>query len=85
MSESNGNGRNRVAQAIILGALAVAALDILDAFVFFGVRGVAPVRILQNIASGVLGREAFSGGVLGVGVPAALAARAALGAGPSRP
>ena len=50
----------------------VAVLDILDAIVFFGLRGVAPSRILQSIASGVLGREAFQGGaataVLGLGI-----------------
>jgi hypothetical protein len=50
-------------RALLLGALVVGALDITDAFVFFGLRGVAPVRILQGIASGVLGRAALEGGV----------------------
>lgn len=45
-------------RALLLGALTVGVLDILDAFVFFGFRGVPPLRILQAIASGVLGREA---------------------------
>lgn len=50
-------------QAILLGGLTVGTLDILDAFVFNGFRGISPSRILQFIASGVLGREAaFSGG-----------------------
>jgi hypothetical protein len=48
--------------ALVLGTLAVGVLDLLDAFVFFGLRGVAPVRILQSIASGLLGRAAFNGG-----------------------
>lgn len=51
-----------MARAIAYGALAVGVLDILDAFVFFGLRGVAPVVILQSIASGVLGRAAYEGG-----------------------
>jgi hypothetical protein len=45
-------------RALLLGALTVGALDILDTFVFFGVRGVPPLRILQAIASGLVGREA---------------------------
>lgn len=48
---------------ILLGALAVGALDLLDAFIFFGLRGASPIRILQSIASGLLGKAAFSGGV----------------------
>jgi hypothetical protein len=63
MRETSEAPGNRVTRAIVVGAIAVAALDILDAFVFFGMRGVEPVRILQSIASGVLGRDAFSGGV----------------------
>lgn len=50
-------------QAVLLGTLVVGTLDILDAFIFNGVRsGVSPTRILQFIASGVLGRESFDGG-----------------------
>lgn len=44
--------------ALALGTLIVGTLDILDAFVFFGLRGASPVRILQSIAAGLLGREA---------------------------
>src|ERR1700753_704649 len=45
---------------VIAGAtLLVGILDISDAFIFYGLRGVAPTRILQGIASGVLGRGAF--------------------------
>jgi|SRR5215207_6552025 len=50
-------------RALLYGTLAVGALDLLDAFIFFGVRsGVKPIRILHSIASGLLGRAAFSGG-----------------------
>jgi hypothetical protein len=47
----------------VYGALAIGVLDLLDAFIFFGLRGVAPIRILHSIAAGVLGRAAFDGGV----------------------
>jgi len=49
-------------RAVLFGTLTVGALDILDAFVFHGFRGVAPGVILQSIASGLLGRAAYSGG-----------------------
>jgi hypothetical protein len=49
---------------LLLGTLVVGVLDILDAFIFFGLRGGArPVRILQSIAAGVLGRDAYQGGL----------------------
>jgi hypothetical protein len=51
------------ARAALLGGLTVGVLDLLDAFVFFGLRGVPPLRILQSIAAGLLGRDAFGGGV----------------------
>jgi hypothetical protein len=47
-------------------------LDISDAFIFYGLRGVKPIRILQGIASGLLGARAFRGGLetaaLGLGL-----------------
>ena len=49
-------------KALLYGTLTVGTLDILDAFIFNGFRGIAPGRILQYIASGVLGRQAFQGG-----------------------
>ena len=51
-----------VPHALLYGTLAVGTLDIVDAFIFFGLRGARPIRILQSIAAGVLGREAFNGG-----------------------
>lgn len=51
------------ARAILLGTLAVGVLDGLDAVIFFGLRGVPAIRCFQAIASGLLGRAAFSGGV----------------------
>lgn len=55
------------ARALLLGALAVGLLDMLDAVLFFGLRGVPPLRILQSVASGVMGRAAYQGG-LGTGL-----------------
>jgi hypothetical protein len=52
-----------VSRALVAGTLAVGTLDILDAFIFFGLRGVKPIGILQSIASGVLGRPAYQGGM----------------------
>ena len=54
--------RARPITAILLGAAVVGALDLLDALVFFGLRGAPPARILQSIASGLLGAAAFEGG-----------------------
>jgi hypothetical protein len=48
---------------VIAGAtLLVGTLDISDAFIFYGLRGVPPVRILQGIASGIYGRRALGMG-----------------------
>jgi hypothetical protein len=48
---------------VIAGAtLVVGTLDISDAFIFYGLRGVTPTRILQGIASGVLGKASFGMG-----------------------
>jgi hypothetical protein len=52
-----------VLKAIVVGGVAAATLDILDPIIFYGRRGVAPIKIPQSIASGVLGRAAYSGGV----------------------
>jgi hypothetical protein len=37
-------------------------LDTLDAFIVFGLRGMGPIRILQSIASGLLGASSYKGG-----------------------
>src|SRR5580698_9817835 len=49
---------------VIAGAgLVVGTLDIADAFIFYDLRGVSPVKILQGIASRLLGRTAFVRGL----------------------
>jgi hypothetical protein len=52
-----------VPKAILIGAIIAALLDMLDPIIFYGLRGVAPVKIPQSIASGILGRAAYSDGV----------------------
>jgi len=62
---------------ILIGALVVGACDLADAFIFFGLRGASPVRILQSISAGLLGRDSFTGGlptaVLGLGLHVSIA------------
>ena len=49
-------------RALLVGGVAVGVFDLLDAFIFFGRRGITPVQILHSIASGLLGRAAWKGG-----------------------
>ena len=53
----------RLGRAVLVGGLIVGVLDGLDAVIFFGLRGVAPERIFQAIAAGLLGRSAYQGGL----------------------
>jgi len=60
-------------RALVIGTVVVGVLDALDAIVVFALRSnVSPMRIFQGIASGLIGPEAFAGGVptalLGVGL-----------------
>jgi hypothetical protein len=48
--------------ATLTAGLVAGLLDILDPIVFYGLRGVAPIRILQSVAAGLLGPDAFAGG-----------------------
>lgn len=53
----------RALTAILLGGLIAGTLDITYACVYsYLMRGTSPVRILQSVASGVLGANAFTGG-----------------------
>jgi hypothetical protein len=53
-----------IPKAIVLGGAIAGALDILYAFTFYGLRGISPLRILQSIASGLLGSASYTGGLL---------------------
>lgn len=48
--------------ACAIAGLIAGSLDLLYVFVFHGLRGVSPERILQYIASGLQGAAAFQGG-----------------------
>src|SRR6266496_3791093 len=48
--------------AIFWAGLVSGGLDITAAFVTWAPQGVSPIRILQGIASGLLGAKAFAGG-----------------------
>ncbi len=48
--------------AVFWSGLVAGALDITAAFVTWAPQGVSPIRILQGIASGLLGAKAFAGG-----------------------
>jgi len=50
-------------RAVLLGGSIAGTLDILFAITFAAVNGVTPVKLLQTVASGLLGKAAFDGGV----------------------
>ncbi|MDQ3064111.1 MAG: hypothetical protein M3R14_14805 [Acidobacteriota bacterium] len=54
--------KSRALQAIILGGLIAGTLDLTSAFIITGLRGGSQVRMLQSIASGLLGADSFRGG-----------------------
>jgi hypothetical protein len=60
------------ARAILYGTLTVAFLDGLYAVIVFGIRGVRADRVFQGIAAGLLGRDAFRGGLTTAGLGLAL-------------
>lgn len=62
----------RPLRAWVAAGLVIGVADLADAFLFFGLRGVSPVRILQSIASGVLGPAAFSGAAAAAALGVAL-------------
>ena len=47
---------------LLLAAIVIGWLDMGLAMVFWGLRGVPPVRVLQSVASGLLGPAASAGG-----------------------
>jgi uncharacterized membrane protein YagU involved in acid resistance len=51
-----------VFSALVVGGTVAGALDILFAISWAGYNGMAPAHLLQVVASGALGNEAFSGG-----------------------
>lgn len=54
--------RNSALFAILVGGLIAGALDIAYAILFAASRGVPPTRLLQVVASGLLGASSYEGG-----------------------
>lgn len=54
--------RNRAIHAILGGGLIAGLIDITYAIGYSAARGVPPARILQSVASGLLGSPAYQGG-----------------------
>lgn len=48
---------------VVAGGLAIAATDLIYCVLFWSPQGVSPMRILQGIAAGALGRASFQGGI----------------------
>jgi hypothetical protein len=57
---------------ILWGGLTAGVLDSIDAVVAFGLMGMNPIQVLQYVASGALGSEAFRGGLATAALGAAL-------------
>ena len=55
--------RPRALDTILFGGLTAGVLDILDAIVLTRLNGGTATRVLQTIASGVLGRASYEGGL----------------------
>ncbi len=62
VKETANANRRQAASVIFRAGLACGALDITAAFLTWLPRGVSPYRLLQAIASGLLGGTAFHGG-----------------------
>ena len=59
-------------RAIVTAWLVVGVLDITSAFVIATIKGTGSIRMLQGIASGLLGRPSFDGGLLTAGLGLAI-------------
>jgi uncharacterized membrane protein YagU involved in acid resistance len=63
MEEKKTSVRREIVRPALVATVVAGVLDITAAIVTSAFRGVAPIRILQSIASGLLGKEAYSGGL----------------------
>ena len=54
--------RSSTLRAIVAGGLLAGVMDLTAAIVTNHFRGIAPIRILQSIASGLLGAQSYRGG-----------------------
>lgn len=51
-------------QAVVWGGLVAGTLDAVDGVIAFGTQGLNPIQVLQYIASGMLGKASFEGGII---------------------
>src|SRR5215216_533109 len=64
VDDASSLGRPRALDTILYGGLVVGILDGLFALIFYGlILGVKPMRIFQSVASGLLGRASYEGGI----------------------
>lgn len=66
------NSKHRAGWAIGLGGLIAGTCDLTYAIAFYGAQGVTPIRILQSIATGLLGTDSYQGGWASAGFGVAL-------------
>ncbi len=64
--------RSRVLPTIASAGLIAGILDITSAFVIAGIKGTGSIRMLQGIASGLLGQRSFEGGMASAGLGLAI-------------
>jgi len=64
--------RSRALPTIALAGLIAGILDITSAFVIAGIKGTGSIRMLQGIASGLLGQRSFEGGMATAGLGLAI-------------
>ena len=55
--------RSKPYRPILVAGLVAGALDITAAFINSGLKGTSPMRVLQSIASGLLGADSYTGGL----------------------
>jgi uncharacterized membrane protein YagU involved in acid resistance len=64
--------RSRALPTIVLAGLIAGILDITSAFVIAEIKGTGSIRMLQGIASGLLGQRSFAGGMVTAGLGLAI-------------
>lgn len=64
--------KSRASRAIVMGGVLAGILDISAAFVNGGLDGRSPMFVLQSVASGLLGRDSYKGGIKSAALGAVL-------------
>jgi hypothetical protein len=64
--------RSQPLRTIVVAWLVAGILDITSAFIIAGAKGTGSIRMLQGIASGLLGKRSFEGGLVTAGLGLAI-------------